>query len=85
METITIFGIRAILEAIQSEKPIDKVWLLKGSQSPLFEQLLHTLRTKNIAFSFVPVERLERFSSKNHQGCRSPDRRIGNPRNGTSY
>ena len=40
MDTITIFGIRAILEAIQSEKPIDKVWLLKGSQSPLFEQLL---------------------------------------------
>ena len=69
METITIFGIRAILEAIQSEKPIDKVWLLKGSQSTLFEHLLQTLRTKNIAFSFVPVERLERFSSKNHQGA----------------
>ena len=69
MDTITIFGIRAILEAIQSEKPIDKVWLLKGSQSTLFEHLLHTLRTKNIAFSFVPVERLERFSSKNHQGA----------------
>ena len=44
METFTIFGIRAILEAIHSEKPIDKVWLLKGTQSKLFEQLLHKLR-----------------------------------------
>jgi len=69
METFTIFGIRAILEAIQSEKPIDKVWLLKGTKSQLFEQLLHKLREKNIAFSFVPVERLSRFSEKNHQGA----------------
>ena len=44
---ICIFGIRAILEAIHSEKPIDKVWLLKGTQSKLFEQLLHKLREVN--------------------------------------
>jgi len=69
MDTVTIFGIRAILEAIQSEKPIDKVWVLKGTQSKLFEQLLYKLREKNIAFSFVPVERLSRFSEKNHQGA----------------
>ena len=68
-ETVTIFGIRAILEAIESGKSIDRVWLLKGTQSKLFEQLLHVLRNKNIAFSFVPVERLDRFSSKNHQGA----------------
>lgn len=65
----TIFGIRAILEALNSEKPIDKVWLLKGTQSKLFEQLLYKLRENNIAFSFVPVERLSRFSEKNHQGA----------------
>jgi 23S rRNA (guanosine2251-2'-O)-methyltransferase len=69
MDTVTIFGTRAILEAIQSEKPIDKVWVLKGTQSKLFEQLLYKLREKNIAFSFVPVERLSRFSEKNHQGA----------------
>jgi 23S rRNA (guanosine2251-2'-O)-methyltransferase len=69
MDKVTIFGTRAILEAIQSEKPIDKVWVLKGTQSKLFEQLLYKLREKNIAFSFVPVERLSRFSEKNHQGA----------------
>ena len=69
MEKFTIFGIRAILEALNSEKTIDKVLLLKGEQSQLFEQLLHKLREKNIAFSFVPVERLNRFSEKNHQGA----------------
>ena len=69
METLTIFGIRAILEAIESGKPIDKVWLLKGSQSKLFDQLLHVLRAKKIVFTFVPSGRLDRFSSKNHQGA----------------
>jgi|TARA_B110000483_G_scaffold190017_1_gene225461 23S rRNA (guanosine2251-2'-O)-methyltransferase len=69
MEGVTIFGIRAILEAIKSGKSIDRVWLLKGAQSKLFEQLLHVLRNNNIAFSFVPVERLDRFSNKNHQGA----------------
>jgi 23S rRNA (guanosine2251-2'-O)-methyltransferase len=38
-------------------------------QSKLFEQLLHVLRSKQIPFSFVPVERLNRFSDKNHQGA----------------
>ena len=69
METVTIFGLRAILEAIQSGKSIDRVWLLKGIKSTLFEELLHVLRSNNIAFSFVPVERLNRFSDKNHQGA----------------
>jgi 23S rRNA (guanosine2251-2'-O)-methyltransferase len=69
METVTIFGLRAILEAIQSGKSIDRVWLLKGIKSALFEELLHVLRSHNIAFSFVPVERLNRFSDKNHQGA----------------
>ena len=69
METVTIFGLRAILEAIQSGKSIDRVWLLKGTKSTLFEELLHVLRSNNIAFSFVPVERLNRFSDKNHQGA----------------
>ena len=69
METITIYGIRAIIEAIDSEKPVDKVWLLKGSKSKLFDKLLYILRSKKIAFTYVPKERLERFSSKNHQGA----------------
>ncbi len=69
MDTLTIYGIRAIIEAIDSGKSIDKIWLLKGSQSKLFDQLLYVIRKKNIAFSFVPKERLDRFSSKNHQGA----------------
>ena len=69
MEKEIIYGIHAILEAIKSQQPIDKVWLQKGSKSKIFEQLLNKLRSENISFSFVPTERLERYSAKNHQGA----------------
>tara|TARA_A100001015_G_scaffold316259_1_gene430078 strand:- start:1115 stop:1852 length:738 start_codon:yes stop_codon:yes gene_type:complete len=69
MGSIKIFGSRAILEAIKSGKPIDKVWLLKGADSPLAKQLLNIIRDRDIGFSFVPAERFKRFSDKNHQGA----------------
>ena len=68
MEKETIYGIHSVLEAIKSGQPIDRVWLQRGSKSKLFELLLNKLRLSSISFSFVPSEKLERFSAKNHQG-----------------
>ena len=64
-----IYGIRAIIEAIVQEKTIDKIWLLKGQQGPLFKQLEQKIHEKGISFSYVPVERLNRFAHQNHQGA----------------
>ena len=64
-----IYGIRAIMEAIVQEKTIDKIWLLKGQQGPLFKHLEQKIHEKGISYSYVPVERLERFSHQNHQGA----------------
>ena len=64
-----IYGIRAIMEAIVQEKTIDKIWLLKGQQGPLFKQLERKIHEKGISFSYVPVERLIRFAHQNHQGA----------------
>ena len=64
-----IYGIRAIMEAIIQDKTIDKIWLLKGQQGQLFKQLEQKIHEKGISFSYVPVERLERFSHQNHQGA----------------
>jgi len=67
-KTTTIFGTRAVLEAIASGKNIEKVWLLKNSQNPQFNHLQQQLDQHNIKVSYVPKERLERFDQKNHQG-----------------
>ena len=69
MEKQEIYGVRAIIECIEAQQPIEKVWLLKGQGSPLFKQLEQLLREQHIAHSYVPKERLDRFNAKNHQGA----------------
>ncbi|UOX34108.1 23S rRNA (guanosine(2251)-2'-O)-methyltransferase RlmB [Flavobacterium sediminilitoris] len=64
-----IFGIRAIIEAIQAGKEIDKVFIQKESQGELMQELMKVMKKKNINFSYVPVEKLNRLTSKNHQGA----------------
>ena len=65
-----IFGIRAIIEAIQAGKEIDKVFIQKETQSDLMHELLKTLKKNNINFSYVPVEKLNKLSKfNNHQGA----------------
>ena len=64
-----IFGLRAIMEAVQSGKTIDKVFLQKGLQGELFNELESLLRAESINTSYVPVEKLNRLTKKNHQGA----------------
>jgi 23S rRNA (guanosine2251-2'-O)-methyltransferase len=64
-----IFGIRAIIEAINANKTIDKVFLQKGLQGDLFTELEHILRQHAINSSYVPVEKLNRLTKGNHQGA----------------
>ena len=66
----TIFGIRAIIEAIKSGETIDKVFIQKGVRSELFQELEHLLRSEGFNSSYVPIEKLNRLSKGgNHQGA----------------
>ena len=68
-KTTQIFGIRAVIEAINSGKTIDKVFIQKGLRGELFQELESLLRREDINTSYVPVEKLNRLSkNKNHQG-----------------
>ena len=64
-----IFGIRAIIEAIQSGSEIDKVFIQKESQGDLMRELMKLVKKNNINFSYVPVEKLNRLTHNNHQGA----------------
>lgn len=64
-----IFGIRAIIEAIRNGKEIDKVFIQKEAQGDLMKDLMHVMKRANVNFSYVPVEKLNRLTSQNHQGA----------------
>ncbi|MDO5972103.1 23S rRNA (guanosine(2251)-2'-O)-methyltransferase RlmB [Flavivirga aquimarina] len=68
-EQTQIFGIRAIIEAINAGETIDKVFLQKGLKGELFSELESCLRKNAINSSYVPVEKLNRLTRKNHQGA----------------
>ena len=63
-----IFGIRAVIEAIEAGKTVDKIFIQKGLQGDLISQLMPLLKDQGISPSYVPVEKLNRLTRKNHQG-----------------
>ena len=63
-----IFGVRAVIEAIQAGKEIDKILVKKDIQSDLSKELFAVLKGTLIPVQRVPVERINRVTRKNHQG-----------------
>jgi len=63
-----IFGIRAVIEAINSGVEVDKVFIQKEAQGNLMKELFVALKKNNISFNYVPVEKLNRYTVNNHQG-----------------
>ena len=63
-----IYGLRAVIEAINSSKDIDKVFIQTGLKGKLIGQLESLIRKNKINFSYVPTQKLDRLSKKNHQG-----------------
>lgn len=63
-----IFGLRAVIEAIQADKEIDKIFVKRELQSELSKELFEALKGRDISVQRVPAERLNRLTRKNHQG-----------------
>tara|TARA_B100001142_G_scaffold321470_1_gene368164 strand:- start:1178 stop:1918 length:741 start_codon:yes stop_codon:yes gene_type:complete len=63
-----IFGIRPIIEAIESGKTIDKLFIQKGLHNDLFAELWKLVRLRRINYKHVPIEKINRLTKKNHQG-----------------
>lgn len=63
-----VFGIRAVIEAIESGKQVDKVLMKKNLGGELARELLSVTREYNVPVQRVPVERINKVTRKNHQG-----------------
>ncbi len=63
-----IFGIRAVIEAIRAGREINKLMIQKGINKDLFYELKEETANKDYFIQYVPVERLDKITSQNHQG-----------------
>lgn len=63
-----IYGVHPILEALESGKTIDKVWIQEGTVSGQLREILGKLRDRKINWKQVPTAKLTRLVGGNHQG-----------------
>lgn len=63
-----LFGMHPVIEAIRAGKKFDKVLLKQGLEGPQFRELITLLGENDIAYQYVPVERLNRSVRGSHQG-----------------
>jgi 23S rRNA (guanosine2251-2'-O)-methyltransferase len=63
-----IYGTRAVIEAIRAGKEIEKVMIQSGLINDLIKELITVAKDHKVPYTFVPIEKLKRVSSKNHQG-----------------
>ena len=66
--TDIIFGIRAVIEAVNADKELNKILIQKGLHKELFDELKTALQGKNYFLQFVPVQKLDTLTEGNHQG-----------------
>ncbi len=67
-ESEMIFGIRAVMEAVDAGKTIDKILIRRDLGSALAKELLQKLQGTVTPVQRVPLEKLDQYTDKNHQG-----------------
>lgn len=67
-ENIYIYGSRAVIEAIDAGKEIEKVMIQTGLDNELHRHLRFLAKKNNIPLKDNPKEYFNRFRDKNHQG-----------------
>lgn len=67
MENI-VFGIRPVVEAIESHKQIEKLYIKRGAEGQLMNELKDLCVRHHLRWQEVPVEKLNRLTRGNHQG-----------------
>ncbi|MFO8235431.1 MAG: 23S rRNA (guanosine(2251)-2'-O)-methyltransferase RlmB [Bacteroidales bacterium] len=63
-----IYGFHSVLEAMDSGKTFDKILFRKGIKSEVFSDVFQRIRELGIPYQFVPSQKLDGITRKNHQG-----------------
>jgi 23S rRNA (guanosine2251-2'-O)-methyltransferase len=65
---LTIYGVQAVLEAIDSGKELNKVLVQKDLKSAAIDSVINACKKRKVYFQFIPKESLSFPAGKTHQG-----------------
>ena len=63
-----VYGLRPVIEALSSNQRVDRILMQSGLQGALVGELKNLIRTTGMPVQIVPVEKLNRMTTGNHQG-----------------
>lgn len=63
-----IYGTHSLLEALEAGKEIDKIFIRRGLKTEETQRITAIARERIIPVQSVPIEKLDRLTSRNHQG-----------------
>lgn len=63
-----VFGWHPVLEALEGGKDLQRIFMLRGVRSERQAQCLAIAKEREVPVQFVPPEKLDRLTRKNHQG-----------------
>ncbi|MBP7497736.1 MAG: 23S rRNA (guanosine(2251)-2'-O)-methyltransferase RlmB [Bacteroidales bacterium] len=63
-----IYGIRPVLEALMTGLEIEKIFIKQGFKDSSYREIRELADKREIPMQYVPSEKLNRLTSRNHQG-----------------
>jgi 23S rRNA (guanosine2251-2'-O)-methyltransferase len=63
-----IIGKNPVIEALKSERDINKILIAEGSQSGQMQQVIGMAKEANVIVQFVPKKKIDQLADGNHQG-----------------
>ena len=63
-----VYGMQPVLEAFHAGRSIDKIFILRTLKTDESEEVLAYAKARNVPVSRVPEEKLDKLTSKTHQG-----------------
>jgi 23S rRNA (guanosine2251-2'-O)-methyltransferase len=69
-DTLWIVGFHAVLGVLESDQPVDALWLQQDRRDSRMKKIRHAAQHRGIRFDLVPRARLDRVSEDSaHNGC----------------
>lgn len=63
-----IYGIRAVIEAIEAEQEVNEIFVKAGLKGELASKMMGIIKDRGLKCQYVPVQKLLSLGAKNHQG-----------------
>ncbi|MEK5440223.1 23S rRNA (guanosine(2251)-2'-O)-methyltransferase RlmB [Fredinandcohnia sp. FSL W7-1320] len=63
-----IIGKNPVIEALKSERDINKIWIAEGSNRGQMNQITSLAKEGNVLVQFVPKKKIDQMFEGNHQG-----------------